>query len=247
MTNNKYAIASAVGDASLHELWSAGDRNFDVLLIYFGNDDEYAAKLESQVDMVLRAKGQKLHLLAQLIQEGKIDLTRYDYVWFPDDDIAMDTISINKFFEINSRFRALISQPAVLGYTSYWITKHQPQFFARATSFIEVMAPCFAREALAECLHSFKEEESGWGVDDLWWTLLGKPRKKLLIIDAYPMIHTRPIQAVQRFPNAEKNAEALRKRYGIQRKIEETAYLMYRSYWAPRWVANLITRIFGYK
>lgn len=247
MPLRKYVLVSAVGDAGLQEVWMAGQRNFDVILIYYGNNDLIFSSLTSQAEIAIQARGQKLHLIAHLIMQAKIDLTGYDYVWFPDDDIAMDTESINKFFEANSRFKTFISQPAVVGYSSYWITKHQPQFYARSTSFIEVMAPCFEKEALATCLNSFTEEESGWGVDDLWWTLVGKPEKRLLIFDVYPMVHTRPIQAIQRFPNAAENAQHLRERYAVERKIDELGYLMYRGWWSPRWLAKLFIKLYGYK
>lgn len=52
--------------------------------------------------------------------------------------------------------------------------------------------PMFSREALRRCLDTFDRTQSSWGIDCLWWPLLGHPRDRFAIIDATPMHHTKP-------------------------------------------------------
>ncbi|MEJ7660045.1 MAG: DUF707 domain-containing protein [Hymenobacter sp.] len=58
---------------------------------------------------------------------------------------------------------------------------------------VEVMAPLFSQDALRQCLVSFNENKSSWGLDSVWPKILGYPQNKLGVFDAVVMEHTRPV------------------------------------------------------
>jgi hypothetical protein len=66
-------------------------------------------------------------------------------------------------------------------------------FFARRVGFVEIMVPCFRREALEQLLPTLELSTTGWGwgLDSLWPKRLGY--KDLGIIDGVPVLHTRPV------------------------------------------------------
>jgi hypothetical protein len=119
----------------------------------------------------------------------------YDYIWLPDDDLDTTAESIAALFEACRRFDAQLAQPA-LTENSYWalaITMRNRAFAARATTYVEVMAPCFRRDVLERMLPTFTESfmGAGWGLDFLWSKRLR--RQGLYIFDDLAMRHTRPL------------------------------------------------------
>lgn len=216
----KHLIFSAVGDHSLHRLWMPkAERSYDVWLIYYGNDDARAEQYRGECDRFWRKQGQKLHLLEGMREAGEFSYDGYEYVWFPDDDIAMTPADIERLFEVMAEERLDLAQPGLLGYANHPITRVQRPFSVRWTNFVEVMAPAFSARGLALCAPSFKENVSSYGVDHLWWYLLGCPKRGAGIVDETPMMHTRPFQSPNRYGHAYGEAMALFQKHGISRKI----------------------------
>ena len=112
-----------------------------------------------------------------------------------DDDIDIDTRSINDLFALSHAFKASISQAALSrdSYCSWPIFKQQKNSFLRFVGQIEVMAPLFDRETLKVCLPTFIANRSSWGVDAVWSKILDYPKDKLLVFDRVPMKHTLPV------------------------------------------------------
>ena len=54
MSQNKFAIVSAVGDNSLHPTWLDGTKSFDLILIYFGDDSNVAQDYATDADLLIR-------------------------------------------------------------------------------------------------------------------------------------------------------------------------------------------------
>lgn len=119
----------------------------------------------------------------------------YDYIWLPDDDLETTAETVAAFFEGCRRHDATLAQPA-LSEDSHWsltITMRNRSFAVRATTYVEVMAPCFRRDALELLLPTFTESYlgAGWGLDALWSQRL--QRQGLYIFDNLAMRHTRPV------------------------------------------------------
>jgi hypothetical protein len=183
-----------VGDASLHRAW-LGDpatRSYDVWLDCYGED---AARWAADPARVTVARDTvKIQRVAQLAREHP-ELLDYDALWFPDDDLAFDAATAERLFEAFHALDLLVAQPALAdgSYYSHELTLENRSFSVRFTNYVEPMAPVFSRAAFEACLPAFGESVSGWGIDYVWPKLLGYPIDRLAIVDAAPVLHTRPV------------------------------------------------------
>lgn len=199
---NRNVIISAVGNNGLYKGWLGNDANFDLVLLYYGNDKETFDKLKSDGYTVVNTIGSKFHLIKDFITNNKDYYDRYDNFWFPDDDLETNCYSINKLFSMHEEFKLWLSQPSILGYTSHDITKPNINCILRYTDFVEIMCPLMTSSVLKKLLDTFDLSESGWGVDIIWNYILGCPQDKIAIIDEVSVTHTRqPGTDYSRFKN----------------------------------------------
>lgn len=194
LSNRKYLIVARVGDKSLHREWISHSekRNFDILLDYYGNVPN---KYRDECDFYVQSKGLKWPGLYAILKTHRSLILQYDSVWFPDDDISVDTLTINFMFEVFTKYQLDLAQPALTrdSFFTHGITIQNPEFKLRFTDFVEVMVPLFSREALEKVWTTFGESQSGWGLDNIWPKYLGYPDGKIAIIDETPVKHTRPV------------------------------------------------------
>lgn len=188
MTKHRNLVISTVGDNSKHPTWLAGSepKNFDLFLIYFGDNPNYNF---SGAEHTLSRKGFKFTLLDHVLTEYSKLLENYDRVWLPDDDIAADTASVNRLFEVFEEYNLKLAQPAIsAGEVSYEALRQVPGTILRYTPYVEVMCPIFTRDALLKVQPLFLETQSGWGIDWVWskWFEKGD----VAIIDACGVQHT---------------------------------------------------------
>ncbi len=198
---NKYLVISSIGDESLHPEWVKDQPNFDLVLLYYGNNENIAQSYLYYTPHVYTAKGEKYHLLKSFIQSNLDFISNYKYIWFPDDDVSISTKNINRLFETATQYQLSICQPAMEGYVSHEITKPVSNNLLRYTNFVEVLAPLFNLESLLKVYETFDLNYSSWGYDYLWPHLLEYPKDKIAIIDDVIMTHTKPVgQNYSRFP-----------------------------------------------
>ena len=194
------------GDASLHPEYVNQNAEFDVVLSYFGNQLPYDL---THVQYVHYCKGSKWEGLNAFFQTNPSIWQAYDYIWLPDDDLSADVDTINQFLHIARQEQFDLAQPA-LTHNSYWsflITRQVQGLLYRLTNFVEVMAPLFHRDAFAQCVETFAENKSGFGLDFLWRTLL--KNRKIGIIDQTPVFHTRPVGSAGNGMGAQTRGQAL--------------------------------------
>jgi hypothetical protein len=191
---SRHLVVLRAGDRSLHGQWIAGpDPDFDLFISYYGNEpDRYRA------DAALweARKGPKWPCIGELLEAQSALLEQYDTFWFPDDDLAVDTATINRMFALFRGFALALAQPALTreSFHAHPMLLQRPGHVLRHTGFVEVMAPIFDREALRACLPSFQRSRSGWGLDFVWPRLVGPERRTAIaILDATPVWHTRPL------------------------------------------------------
>ena len=194
----KYLVVVRAGDTSLHPQWlrGSGERSWDLIVHAFG---ETCPWVDEEGVEVIRAtgaekQGPKLRAMHALYGRRRSDFLSYDYVFFPDDDLAADLETINLIFVLCQHFKLDYAQPALThdSHMAGWgITMENRSFLLRYTTFVEVMAPVFSRSFLELCIPTFTENVSGYGLDILWSSWVTSPWK-IAILDACPMKHTRP-------------------------------------------------------
>lgn len=198
----KYLVISTVGDESLHHEWIQDNPIFDLVLIYYGNNEDIAKAYSKQTPHVYMAKGEKYHLLKSLIESSPEFISQYSYIWLPDNDVSISTEQINQLFQTADTYDLSLCQPAMRGYVSHAITVPKPNILLRYTNFVEVLAPLMNLETLMLLKDTFDKNYSGWGFDFLWPYMLDYPKDKIAIIDSIVMRHTKPIGTdYSRFPS----------------------------------------------
>ena len=208
------------GDQSLHPEWLKGpeEQNWNLLVSYYGDDpDRFRGDDIRRID----AKGLKWPALYNLVGDLDHDLDQYDYIWFPDDDLACDKDGINRFFNLCHKYNLELAQPSLSmnSYATHLITIRNRSFLLRFTTFVEIMAPCFSRSFLKRCHASFSESVSGHGLDYLWpaWV---SDFMKIAIIDAVIIRHTRPIGGPSYRMLAQQGVSAAEERLALLQKYK---------------------------
>ena len=182
------------GDSSLHPDWLAGEgtRNWDLVVSYFGKDpDRHRAPDIVRIDDV----GPKWSPLQRLLTEHPEFLDRYDYIWLPDDDLAMTKPDMNRFFDICRQYNLELAQPSlsVESPMNHPLLIHNRATHLRFSNFVEVMAPCFSADCLRRVLPTLSRTQSGWGIDWLWPRLVNNTETGMAVIDDVVIHHTRPL------------------------------------------------------
>ena len=208
-------VLARVGRNSLHRCWidQGKPRDWDLYLCPF-QDITAQADVDCVVGEVIL--GPKWTGLGQLLSTWD-GWREYDYIWLPDDDIFASQNTISEFFKAARSLQFQLCAPAlhVGSYYAHYITMRNHSFFARRVGFVEIMVPCFSREALELLLPTFELSTTGWGwgLDSLWPKRLGY--KDIGIVDGVSVLHTRP---VGQFRDAE-----------LARRVNEEADRIHRS------------------
>ena len=192
---SKNCVISAVGKNSLHRQWLMGQPAFDLHLIVY--DDSFQTFM-GDTPYVCQLRGYKLRIVYEYLCSNPDILGRYDYFFLPDDDISMDSKVINSLFESMRFYDLEIGQPSLVSSYFFWPHTLRDRYCrVRYTNFVEMMVPCFSRDALIKVLFTFNENETGWGTEAHWASLIGNRPNSMAIIDEVGVVHTRPIQSGQ--------------------------------------------------
>lgn len=174
-----------IGNKSLTNQWSK-DRNFDLWTFNFdksGVSDIYANKN-------FYAPLFKYHAVKYIIQSN--DISQYEYIWLPDDDLQISTADVNEMFRLAKKYKLILGQPSVTGnLTWHWYLRQRKNFTLRWTNFVEVMCPFFSNGFLHECIDTFAQNNSSYGID-VEWSFRTNPNKTA-IIDKVAVKHIREV------------------------------------------------------
>ncbi|MBV9992926.1 MAG: hypothetical protein JOZ72_16740 [Alphaproteobacteria bacterium] len=181
------------GDRSLHPAWLDGPRDWDLHISYFG-DRAQPFVLGKGVSLS-REKGPKWLGLKECLGKHPEFLERYGHIGFPDDDLACNAATWNTAFQVLAEIGADLGQPALdpRSFFSYDITLKRRGLKYRETDFVELMCPIFRVAFLSEVLPTWTLNKSSWGLDMVWRELARRAGRKLAIIDAAAVLHTRAI------------------------------------------------------
>jgi hypothetical protein len=186
-------IISCVGNESLHKEWLKGEEpNFDLILIYYGEgkENDYI----NDCKFLIQGKGFFWKLIESFIINYWDEIKNYNYISMPDDDLLGDTYCFNNLFNKMKEYDLWIAQPSLShdSYINHIELKQDKEKILRYTSFIEIMAPAFNSKILSQIKHTITDTDSGWGLEFLWFDMLGAPQDKFAIIDETPIKHTKP-------------------------------------------------------
>ena len=226
-------VVARVGNTSLHPRWldlPRQQRDFDVLLSCY-SPEAFASHVPSDgVDAVLVPGGKFDGLFTTL---SGVDLTRYDYVWLPDDDIDTDTATINAIFRLCREHELAVAQPSLSreSYYSHFLLNRCPGFRLRYTNYVEVMVPCLRTDLLSRILPHFEGHMSGWGLDYLWCRLPESGAGRAAVLDCLEVHHTRPVGQVLKSVIAasgrltsEEEEQRLRRKVGLVGRLAPIAF-----------------------
>jgi hypothetical protein len=230
-------VVLRAGDGSLHREWIGGaERDFDLFISYYGQVEGRHAE---DADYYEVRRGPKWPCIADLVDAHCALIEGYDACWFPDDDLSVDTATLNRMFAFFRAYRLCLAQPALTPDSFHtWNTLLlDPECHLRFTGFVEVMAPLFSREALRVCAPTFRQSRSGWGLDWVWPTLCRRAGLDgIAVLDATPVWHTRPVggELYRNHPDLDPRADAERvlrlygveevravAKYSIERKVKD--------------------------
>ncbi|HKD38197.1 MAG TPA: hypothetical protein VKB78_15395, partial [Pirellulales bacterium] len=184
-------IIAPIGDGNVLDSWldRPDDRQFDLFVIDFRPGPRMPPPLAAHFLNRPGFKFEHLDFIAEHLAEV---LNCYDRIWCPDDDIALDTLAINRMFALVEQHRLQLAQPAVAsGDVSFQSFRPKEGAILRFSPFVEVMCPVFTREAFFRVRHTFPASRSGWGLD-LAWPQFFDPRE-VAILDCIHVHHTRPL------------------------------------------------------
>lgn len=183
----KNLVFTSAGDnTEFYKNWLAKNREYDVWVVYYGNNDEIFRKYESLVDRIWRRKGSKFQNFYYIYQNYYNDIMKYDAFYIVDDDIIMSTDDINKLFNILYKYNLSICQPSFTDDSkiSHKVTVQIPQNKLRYTNFIEVNTPVFSKKALLKLMKYYDPSLIGWGIDYLYiWANGINEKNKYAVID----------------------------------------------------------------
>jgi hypothetical protein len=191
---SKKLIFSAVGDKSFHKKWLDKNQDFDVMLVYYGNNAEISNDYQKDCNYFFQEKtNSKFAILQKILIENLDIFNKYDYVWVPDDDLDISYKDIETLFSMAEEHNLWICQPSITENITMNFVKNKPGSVIRFVSFVEQMAPLFKRDILLYLGSTFDATESLWGVEHVWNALLKSPKDKIAIIDKVSAKHMKKV------------------------------------------------------
>jgi len=232
------------------------EKEFDLCLLFY-DDQINDPSLYECADYFFHLKEFKYKMIFELLTTLKKEWQEeYEYFYFLDDDIEIDTKQINQLFFLSKAFNVLLSSAALThdSFCSWPVFKQKQNHFCRYIGQIEVMSPLFSAAALKICLPSFIANRSSWGLDSVWAKLLGYPEDKFIVFDTVPMRHIYPVGTGELYKkigvdpekewmdtitlyNAKRhNLQEFKKIYIINKKSNGLAkfYFQYNDLWIKR-------------
>ena len=189
-------VVVRAGRTSVHRAWTRDlepeDRSWDLCISWYGGLADFDEDPDADYH-IIQPDVQKWQAVHRMLWSGS-PLWGYDFIAFPDDDLAWSWRGVNVAFERMRDFDLLLGQPSLdpAGHVIHPITRRNDETSIRFTNFVEVMTPIFSRAALRLCAETFALSRSGFGLDHIWPKLLGEPEHRIAIIDETSVVHTRP-------------------------------------------------------
>ena len=167
----KNFLFSSVGDnTSFDKLFLGPGANYDVFIIYYGDNNDIYNKYQSKLKFIERRKGSKFQNFKYFYETYPDIIHNYDYFFILDDDIIIDIPKINMMFELANKYSLKICAPSFTPQSkiSHSITAQKKDVLLTYTNFVEVNTPLFNKDALINLMKVLDNALIGWGIDYLY-------------------------------------------------------------------------------
>ena len=160
--------------------------NYDIYVIYYGNNEDIYLKYKSKVTFIEKRKGSKFQNFKYFYDNYSDIINKYDRYFILDDDIIFNVDDINNMFRLSRQYNLDICAPSFSPESkiSHSITRNKPNTLLSYTNFVEVNTPLFNRNALYKLMLKLDYSLVGWGIDYLYIACNGIEKKK-----SYAIIH----------------------------------------------------------
>jgi len=173
----------------MHKVWLEGKPDFDLFVVYYGDEGE---KYKKDGVLYERLKGTKFLIMDQVCKKHADFISKYDAILIPDDDLYITGDDWNRFFKLFHAYEMKLAQPSIIGWQCTIQSAHRPDYILRYTNWVEIMTPCFDQKTFQMVKHTFAENDTNWGIEYIWIKILGQPAVGVGIIDDIVALHTRP-------------------------------------------------------
>lgn len=188
-------VFTSAGDKTQFDnLWCGENQEYDVMIVYYGDNEDNYQKYYEKVNYILKRKGSKFQNFHYIYQNYKEILAKYDRFFILDDDIVFNVDDINQMFALSRKYNFEICGPTFkkvpeckISHT-ITITENKNQF--RYTNFIEVNVPLFNRTALDNLMKYYDPILIGWGIDYLYiWANGIEKQKSYALVDSVSCVN----------------------------------------------------------
>ena len=239
--NKNLVFTSAGNNTNFHNLWTKKNRNYDIWVVYYGDNQSNYNLYKDKVNFIIKRKGSKFQNFHYVYNTYKTQLDKYERFFILDDDIIFNTNDINKMFNISKKYNLWLCGPTfknnVSGKISHPITKQVNNNFLRYCNFVEVNVPLFNKYGLTQLMKYYDPILIGWGIDYLYiWALthnksINEYNRKIALVDKVTCINPHDnkknnIRELNNISNVDKRAniwETFKKKYNID-KINKINY-----------------------
>lgn len=188
------------GKKSIRSPWvfNSNQRNFDVLLLTYHAPEELPdLDMKSRHYRVLDMRDFKWVMIRKLFLQYPELIQQYEYFFFADDDIEIETRSISILFSLMRKYQLLMSQPVLSrdSFKSWRVLRRKLFSGIRYLSSVELMCPLMHQDANKDLMNTYDLNNSGWGIDILWGEIIRKKygNKRIAVFDQVIARHTRPV------------------------------------------------------
>lgn len=215
MPPRKNLIICAAGNDSLHRQWYVPERSYDILVLYYGNGG--TEQLNGTCDYCSAQKGYKIELARNFLfphfYQNRNFYKEYEYIWFPDCDIELVPIEVDKMFALAKERDAVLFQPSIANklnperfdpksnWGGWQYTHTNINTCYRRITHPEIMMPGFSiwawENVFLRSIFLFPHYRVGWGIERVWYILsrsynpFSPPNH--FIFDDIRAYHTKPV------------------------------------------------------
>jgi len=164
-------VFTSVGPNSKFDtLWTDANQNYDIYIIYYGDDPAQYEKYKASAKWAEKRKGSKFQNFHYFYNTYPHIIATYDRYFILDDDIIIRPSDISKMFAYSYKYKLSICGPSFSedSIAYHPVTHHKPNTILQYTNFVEVNTPLFSREALQKFMNYYDGSIIGAGLDYLY-------------------------------------------------------------------------------